>query len=205
MWFSNRRAKQRRHTRMHMLKRGSPLPRHSNPNHTSTNPISSGFTPGSPTTQNSTQQNQIAAAAQTQSQQHQQSLSPSATIAETKTASSPLTVTTSLGTVSSPLLMGTPVMGGDGSAFRSLVPSLLSAQLGLARSYAAAVAVSQVGGGGGTTSSTSTNQSPRPSDSEEEINIDSDEEESNSTTRRQHSSTNLVVSSPLQLTKHDRN
>jgi hypothetical protein len=105
-------------------------------------------------------------------------------------------------------------MGGENSAFRSLVPSLLSAQL--ARSYAAAAQSFVRNQGGG--SSTSTNQSPanspRPSDSEEEINVNDDDSDveinSNSQAalprlQQHHNSSSNPVVSPLQLTKHDRN
>lgn len=170
---------------MNLLKRGSPNPRSSSQ---STN--SHGFTPGN---QPSATGNHQTSSAQT----------------NTSTTTSPA-IAASLGTVSTPLLMG-----GEHSAFRSLVPpstaALLaaSAQLGLARSYAAAVAASSNRGA----SSTSTNQSPpvspRPSESDEEINVHEDDSDleitSNNPPRSHPHFPHSMAASPLQLTKHDRN
>lgn len=168
---------------MNLLKRGSPNPRSTQ----STN--SHGFTPG----------NQPNATAN-----HQ------ASSAQTNTSTTSPAIAASLGTASTPLLMG-----GEHSAFRSLVPpstaALLaaSAQLGLARSYAAAVAASSGRGA----SSTSTNQSPpvspRPSESDEEINVHEDDSDleitSNNPSRSHPHFPHSMAASPLQLTKHDRN
>lgn len=111
---------------------------------------------------------------------------------------------TTLVTVSAPLLMG-----GEHSAFRSLVPSSAAALLAasaqfnsLARSYA--------------TTSISSNPSPIPSDSEEEINVHDDESETDIPNNNGDSSdvgntagigTSIgsLSTVPLQLTKHDRN
>jgi hypothetical protein len=100
-------------------------------------------------------------------------------------------------------------MGGEHSAFRALNPSTAallaaSAQLGLARSYAASLAKNN-----NIASSTSTNQSPpvspHPSESDdEEINVheaESDTETSNPSKRNSR----LDYKTPLELTKHDRN
>ncbi|CAO1327438.1 unnamed protein product [Diamesa tonsa] len=204
VWFSNRRAKWRRHQRMNLLKRGSP--RHSTNNTSTSNQIA--FTPGSPSMPNATAQNQIS------SQHHQQQHSPQTPnhqgTMNNNTKSPPITAA-SLATASAPLLMG-----GEHSAFRSLVPSTAallaaSAQLGLARSYAAAAAAA---GHNITNSSTSTPpMSPR--DSDEEINVHDDESDveiTNSTSphlnhgiRTQLSHNSNSASTPLQLTKHDRN
>lgn len=101
-------------------------------------------------------------------------------------------------------------MGGEHSAFRALNPSTAallaaSAQLGLARSYAASLAKNN----NNIASSTSTNQSPplspHPSESDdEEINVheaESDTETSNPSKRNSR----LDYKTPLELTKHDRN
>lgn len=91
-------------------------------------------------------------------------------------------------------------MGGEHSAFRALNPSTAallaaSAQLGLARSYAASLAHNNIA------SSTSTNQSPspHPSESDEEINVHDDDSEAEITN---HNS--VTYKTPLELTK-DRN
>lgn len=189
---------------MNLLKRGSP--RHSTNNTSTSNQIA--FTPGSPSMPNATAQNQIS------SQHHQQQHSPQTPNHQgsmnNNTKSPPITAA-SLATASAPLLMG-----GEHSAFRSLVPSTAallaaSAQLGLARSYAAAAAAA---GHNITNSSTSTPpMSPR--DSDEEINVHDDESDVEITTntsphlnhgiRTQLSHNSNSVSTPLQLTKHDRN
>ena len=189
---------------MNLLKRGSP--RHSTNNTSASNQIA--FTPGSPSMPNATAQNQIS------SQHHQQQHSPQTPNHQgsmnNNTKSPPITAA-SLATASAPLLMG-----GEHSAFRSLVPSTAallaaSAQLGLARSYAAAAAAA---GHNITNSSTSTPpMSPR--DSDEEINVHDDESDVEITTntsphlnhgiRTQLSHNSNAVSTPLQLTKHDRN
>lgn len=193
---------------MNLLKRGSP--RHSTNNTSTSNQIA--FTPGSPSMPNATAQNQIS------SQHHQQQHSPQTPNHQgsmnnnnnnSNTKSPPITAA-SLATASAPLLMG-----GEHSAFRSLVPSTAallaaSAQLGLARSYAAAVAGHNI-----TNSSTSTPpMSPR--DSDEEINVHDDESDVEITTNtsphlnhgirtQMSNNSNAGSSTPLQLTKHDRN
>lgn len=96
-------------------------------------------------------------------------------------------------------------MGGEHSAFRALNPSTAallaaSAQLGLARSYAASLAHNN-----NVASSTSTNQSPpmspHPSESDEEINVHDDESEAEVMNNNSH----VAYKKPLELTKHDRN
>lgn len=150
---------------MNLLKRGSsPGQRHTSTSSTSNQ---TGFIPGSP--QNvATQSNQISPKQhnphhQTTIQNHQMS-SETPPIASSATASIPL------------------LMGGEHSAFRALNPSTAallaaSAQLGLARSYAASLAHNN-----NIASSTSTNQSPpmspTPSESDEEINVHDNESES---------------------------
>ncbi|CRK86186.1 CLUMA_CG000184, isoform A [Clunio marinus] len=163
VWFSNRRAKWRRHQRMNLLKRGSsPNQRHSNTSSTSNQ---TAFIPGSPQNipnqispqQHNPQNHQVT------SQNLHQTNNSTPTIVSSATASIPL------------------LMGGEHSAFRALNPSTAallaaSAQLGLARSYAASLAQSN-----NVASSTSTNRSPsmspNPSLSDEEINVHDDESE----------------------------
>jgi hypothetical protein len=94
-------------------------------------------------------------------------------------------------------------MGGEHSAFRALNPSTAallaaSAQLGLARSYAALAHNNNVA------SSTSTNQSPPMSphsESDEEINVHDDESDAEVTNNNSH----VTYKTPLELTKNDRN
>ncbi len=183
---------------MNLLKRNSSPGRHTNSNSVS-NPI--GFTPGSPQspTTNSTQ-SQISPQPHhlsTVSQNHQ---------VNSNVAVQPAIVSSA--TASIPLLMG-----GEHSAFRALNPSTAallaaSAQLGLARSYAASL-VKNNNNNNNVASSTSTNQSPplspHPSESDdEEINVheaESDTETSNSAKKNSH----LDYKTPLELTKNDRN
>jgi hypothetical protein len=102
-------------------------------------------------------------------------------------------------------------MGGEHSAFRALNPSTTaallaaSAQLGLARSYAASL-VNNNHNNNNIASSTSTNQSPpvspQPSESDEEINVhdaESDTETSNAPKRNSR----LDYKTPLELTKRN--
>lgn len=147
---------------MNLLKRSSsPTSRHSNNNN---NSAATGFTPGSPAHQVQTTQQQ-----QQQQQQHQQQKQAAATLSQTLQATQQAIAASqaaTLATVSAPLLMG-----GEHSAFRSLVPSsaaalfAASAQLGLARSLAAVSRASTL----------NTSPSPRPSESDEEINVHDDE------------------------------
>lgn len=193
MWFSNRRAKWRRHQRMNLLKRGSsPGQRHTSTTSSTSNPTA--FIPGSP--QNVPTRNQISPQHhnphhQTTSQNHQ------ANSATPPTASSAIPSIPSL---------AIPSMGGEHSAFRALNPSTAallaaSAQLGLARSYAASLAHNN-----NVASSTSTNQSPpmspHPSESDEEINVHDDESDADTFN---HNNSNGARRKPLELTKHDRN
>lgn len=99
-------------------------------------------------------------------------------------------------------------MGGEHSAFRALNPSTAallaaSAQLGLARSYAASLAHNN-----NVASSTSTNQSPpmspHPSESDEEINVHDDESEADVTNHTSNNNSHVAYKKPLELTKHDR-
>jgi hypothetical protein len=94
-------------------------------------------------------------------------------------------------------------MGGEHSAFRALNPSTAallaaSAQLGLARSYAASLAHNN-----NVASSTSTNQSPpmspHPSESDEEINVHEDDSDA------EHTANNNSYKKPLELIKNERN
>jgi hypothetical protein len=102
-------------------------------------------------------------------------------------------------------------MGGEHSAFRALNPSTAallaaSAQLGLARSYAASLAHNN-----NIASSTSTNQSPRASphlsESEEEINVHDDESENEgmTATATTNGKSRVSFKGVLELTKNDRN
>lgn len=110
---------------------------------------------------------------------HRQSHQSTTPATPTASVTSPTQQATSLATASAPLLMG-----GENSAFRSLVPSsaaaflAASASLGL-RPYP-------------------NSPSPHPSDeSDEEINVHDDESDSEITTPPKRSV-------PLQLTTHDR-
>lgn len=103
-------------------------------------------------------------------------------------------------------------MGGEHSAFRALNPSTAallaaSAQLGLARSYAASLAKNN--NNNNIASSTSTNQSPplspHASDSDdEEINVHEAESETETSNPSKRNS-RIDYKTPLELTKHDRN
>jgi paired box protein 6 len=176
---------------MNLLKRGqSPGQRHTSTSSTTSNQTA--FIPGSP--QNVPTQNQISP-----QQQHNPSQNHQAASQNHQTTTPPT------GSSAIPLI---PLsMGGEHSAFRALNPSTAallaaSAQLGLARSYAASLAHNN-----NVASSTSTNQSPpmspHPSESDEEINVH-DESDADVTN---HSSNNNSHSykKPLELTKHDRN
>lgn len=192
---------------MNLLKRSSsPTSRHSNNNNSAT----TGFTPGSPAHQVQTTQQQQQHQQHQQQQQKQAAATLSQTLQATQQAIAASQAAT-LATVSAPLLMG-----GEHSAFRSLVPSsaaafiAASAQLGLARSLAAVSRAS---------THNNTSPSPRPS-SDEEINVHDDESDvevvhSNHKSHKNHkmSSHNKdkdlhhSSSSPLQLTttKSSRN
>ena len=98
-------------------------------------------------------------------------------------------------------------MGGEHSAFRALNPSTAallaaSAQLGLARSYAASLAQNH-----NIASSTSTNQSPpmspHPSESDEEINVHDDESDPETSANCNNHSQRARKRS-LEVTEHDR-
>lgn len=207
---------------MNLLKRNSsPSQRHTNTSSAS-NPIV--FTPGSPqNVATSATQSQISpqqthhsgvvTAVTAASLNHQNSVTTSQAIASSATASIPL------------------LMGGEHSAFRALNPSTAallaaSAQLGLARSYAASLAASEHhhhlnnnnnnnsnNRNNNVASSTSTNQSPpispHPSESDEEINVHDDESDAelgnNSSTTKSNSHIGYSAKTPLELTKHDRN
>lgn len=109
---------------------------------------------------------------------HRQPHQSTTPVTPTASVTTPNQQTTSLPTASAPLLMG-----GENSAFRSLVPSAAflaaSATLGLTRPYP-------------------NSPSPHPSDeSDEEINVHDDESESEHVNIRKRSV-------PLQLTTHDR-
>lgn len=180
---------------MNLLKRGSsPGQRHTSTSSTS-NPTA--FIPGSP--QNVPTPNQISQQHnnnnnQTSSQKHHQTDNAIAPNASSATASIPL------------------LMGGEHSAFRALNPSTAallaaSAQLGLARSYAASLAHNN-----NVSSSTSTNQSPtmspHPSESDEEINVHDDESDADMTNNHsttKNNNSHVAYKTPLELTKHDRN
>ncbi|XP_031640682.1 paired box protein Pax-6-like isoform X2 [Contarinia nasturtii] len=152
VWFSNRRAKWRRHQRMNMLKqRSSPTQR-----------STSSYTPTSPELQRRTE----AYAQQTPPSAQQQPTSKCSSNnphqGSHQHTTNQLNVTGSV-TASAPLLMG-----GEHSAFRSLVPSAsaaallaASAQLGLTRPY---------------------NHSPHvmSDESDEEINVHDDESDNDS-------------------------
>ncbi|XP_055693877.1 paired box protein Pax-6 isoform X1 [Lutzomyia longipalpis] len=153
VWFSNRRAKWRRHQRMNILKQqSSPTPQRATPSSNS----SSNFTPTAVPP------------------------APAPASPAAAAVSAAVAAATSLVTASTPLLMG-----GEHSAFRSLVPSsaaallAASASLGLRPSYNAAL---------------------RPTDSssssDEEINVHDDDSNGSAAGKSR--------STPLQLTTHDR-
>lgn len=176
---------------MNLLKRGSsPAQRHTS-NSSTSNQIA--FIPGSP--QSVPTQNQISPQQHhQQTQNHHQASSSSNTTPPTASSA----------TASIPLLMG-----GEHSAFRALNPSTAallaaSAQLGLARSYAASLAHNN-----NVASSTSTNQSPpmspHPSESDEEINVHDDESEADVVNHSSNNNSHVSYKKPLELTKNDRN
>lgn len=177
---------------MNLLKRGSsPAQRHTSNSSNTSNQTA--FIPGSP--QSLPTQNQISPQQhhQTQTQNHHQTTSSSSNTTPPNASSA---------TASIPLLMG-----GEHSAFRALNPSTAallaaSAQLGLARSYAASLAHNVA-------SSTSTNQSPpmspHPSESDEEINVHDDESEADVANHSSSINTHSAYKKPLELTKNDHN
>lgn len=176
---------------MNLLKRGSsPGQRHTSTSSTSNQ---TAFIPGSP--QNVPTQNQISP--QQSNPQHQ-------TVTSNHQPNNATPPTASSATASIPLLMG-----GEHSAFRALNPSTAallaaSAQLGLARSYAASLAHNN-----NIASSTSTNQSPpmspQQSESDEEINVHDDESEADVANHSSNNNSHVAYKTPLELTKHDRN
>ncbi|XP_065089481.1 paired box protein Pax-6-like [Ochlerotatus camptorhynchus] len=194
VWFSNRRAKWRRHQRMNLLKRSS------SPNSRAA-AASSAFTPGSPpprprsgsasatgvhpplgaAAHHQNQSTSPVASHLAASQAHAQAQAAAA-VAAAQAAS--------LVTASAPLLMG-----GEHSAFRSLVPTSAAASFfaGLSRSYAATT---------GTSCSSNPSASPVPSDSDEEINVHEDESDIEVSSR--NGDGGGPSTTPLQLTKHER-
>lgn len=205
---------------MNLLKRNSsPSQRHTNTSSAS-NPIA--FTPGSPQNVPSAA-NQSQISPQQQQHQQQQQSSQTATQNHQTNVTSPQAIVSSA-TASIPLLMG-----GEHSAFRALNPSTAallaaSAQLGLARTYAASLAEhhhhhlnnnnnnNSSNNRNNVASSTSTNQSPpvspHPSESDEEINVhddESDTELTNNSSTKSNSHIGYNSKTPLELTKHDRN
>lgn len=172
---------------MNLLKRGSsPGQRHTN---TSSNTNQTGFIPGSRSPPNVPTQNQI---------------SPSHHNPHLQTPPNQQVNSATPPNVSSVIQSVQLSMGGEHSAFRALNPTTAallaaSAQLGLARSYAASLAQNN-----NIASSTSTNQSPpmspHPSDSEEEINVH-DESDTEPTNHNSHSARKKHI----ELLEHDRN
>ncbi|XP_055310007.1 paired box protein Pax-6-like isoform X2 [Sitodiplosis mosellana] len=152
VWFSNRRAKWRRHQRMNMLKqRSSPTQR-----------STSSYTPTSPDLQRGRPEAYVQQPPAASQQQPNSKCSSNNPHQASHHTANQLNVTGSV-TASAPLLMG-----GEHSAFRSLVPSAstaallaASAQLGLTRPY---------------------NRSPHimSDESDEEINVHDDESDNDS-------------------------
>ncbi|XP_055596842.1 paired box protein Pax-6-like isoform X1 [Uranotaenia lowii] len=194
VWFSNRRAKWRRHQRMNLLKRSSsPSSR--------AGAASSAFTPGSPPPPGQGQGSGSASGSSSGilHQHHHPSSSHLAGLtrstsphhlgvgqAQAAAAAVAAAQAASLVTASTPLLMG-----GEHSAFRSLVPTSAAALFaGLSRSYAAAA---------NTSCSSNQSASPIPSESDEEINVHEDDSDIEVSSRNGEGST-----TPLQLTKHER-
>ena len=182
---------------MNLLKRGSsPGQRHTS---TSSASNQTAFIPGS-SPQNVPTQNQISP---------QQHIPPHQTASQNNHQMSNQTPPNASSATPLTLLS----MGGEHSAFRALNPSTAallaaSAQLGLARSYAASIAHNN-----NVASSTSTNQSPpmspHPSESDEEINVHDDESDGGEVTTKNNNNnnnnSNVAYKTPLELTKHDRN
>ncbi|XP_055534743.1 paired box protein Pax-6-like isoform X1 [Wyeomyia smithii] len=185
VWFSNRRAKWRRHQRMNLLKRSS-----SPSSRAAAAAASSAFTPGSPPPPGSGSVTGVQPLVGLTGTHHQnQSTSPavgtSSHQAQAAAAAVAAAQAASLVTASTPLLMG-----GEHSAFRSLVPSSAAALFaGLTRSYAATAA----------SCSSNPSASPIPSESDEEINVHDDESDIEVSSRNGREG-----STPLQLTKHER-
>lgn len=117
----------------------------------------------------------------TSPEHHRQSHQSTTPATQTASVTSPTQQATSLATASAPLLMG-----GENSAFRSLVPSSAAAFLAATASL------------GLTRGPYPNSPSPHPSDeSDEEINVHDDESDSEMMTTPKRSV-------PLQLTTHDR-
>ncbi|XP_055704916.1 paired box protein Pax-6 isoform X2 [Phlebotomus papatasi] len=155
VWFSNRRAKWRRHQRMNILKQqSSPTPQRATPSNNSTSNFTPTAVPPAP----------VAA----------REASPAAAAVSAAVAAA-----TSLVTASTPLLMG-----GEHSAFRTLVPSsaaallAASASLGLRAPYGATL------------------RPDSSSSDDEEINVHDDDSNGSAAAKSR--------STPLQLTTHDR-
>ncbi|XP_029721774.1 paired box protein Pax-6-like isoform X2 [Aedes albopictus] len=198
VWFSNRRAKWRRHQRMNLLKRSS-----SPSSRAAAAAASSAFTPGSPPPRpgsGSASATGVHPSALGAAAHHQnQSTSPVASHlaaaaashqahAQAAAAAVAAAQAASLVTASTPLLMG-----GEHSAFRSLVPTSAAALFaGLSRSYAATAA----------SCSSNPSVSPVPSDSDEEINVHDDESDIEVSSR--NGAAGEGSTTPLQLTKHER-
>ncbi|XP_062562442.1 paired box protein Pax-6-like isoform X2 [Armigeres subalbatus] len=196
VWFSNRRAKWRRHQRMNLLKRSS-----SPSSRAAAAAASSAFTPGSPpprpgsgsASATGVHPPPLGAVAHHQNQSTSpvaSHLAASQAHAQAAAAAVAAAQAASLVTASTPLLMG-----GEHSAFRSLVPTSAAALFaGLSRSYAATAA----------SCSSNPSASPVPSDSDEEINVHDDESDIEVSSRNGAGDGSMTSTTPLQLTKHER-